>query len=171
MGTSGRRDVAKSPGPGVRAGTEDVLGRRVRPAAGGAQPTVSGVDVDDRLGDGDDVDVVGRGCEVVGSMVRHGDLAWLVELDTGAAAGRVSQLEPAHAGVAAVFLWADVRDVLVRDGRLPDADQPGPLPVRVRLMGTGAEPAERFGSGPDLDGGPHPGKVGHDLRDVGCLND
>src|SRR4051794_25448518 len=128
MGTSGRRDVAKGPGPGVPARAEDVLGRRVRPAAGGAQPTVSGVDVDDRLGDVDDVDIVGRGCEVVGSMVRDGNLARLVELDTDAAAGRVSQLKPAHVGVAAVLLWADVRHVLVGDGRLPNADQPRSLP-------------------------------------------
>ena len=45
---------------------------------------MGGVDVDDRLRDRDEVDIVGRGGEVRGAMVRDGDLAGLVELDADA---------------------------------------------------------------------------------------
>src|SRR3954447_23068279 len=142
IGTSGGRDVAESPRPGVPARAEDVFGGRVRPAARGAQTAMRRVDVDDGFRDVDDIDVMRRRREVVSSMVRDRDLAGLVEIDADAMAGRVAELEAPDVGVAAVLLRTDVRDVLIRDGRLPDPDEARPLPVGVGLMRTGTQPPE-----------------------------
>ncbi len=120
-------------------------------------------------GDRDDVDVVGRRGEVRGAMVRDGDLARLVELDADAgraAAVRPARLEPADVGVAAVLLRPDVRDVLVVDGRLPEPDQAAALAIRVRLVRTGAEPAQRLVAGAQLQHGADARQVVEGVRDL-----
>ena len=59
---------------------------------------MGGVDVDDRLRDRDEVDVVGRRGEVRGAMVRDGDLAGLVELDADAGRSRRPTRQPRASG-------------------------------------------------------------------------
>ena len=98
--------------------------------------------VADRL----ELDVVAGRVEVGGPEVRRRDLARRSEDDPQPVPGGVAELEPADVGVPAVLLRPDVAHGLVGDAALPAPEQPTALPVRVRLVGTRAEPGDAASS-------------------------
>jgi hypothetical protein len=95
-----------------------VDGRRVWTAACGAHSSVGGVQVDDGLCAWGELQVVGRVREIGGSKVRDADLPGPIEHQPQATATlrAIGEPEPAHIGVAALLLRADVWHVLVPDG-------------------------------------------------------
>ena len=65
-------------------------GRVSGPQLAVPEAAMGGIEMDDGLGDGHEVDVVGRRVEVGGPVVGHRDLAGLVEVDPEAGAGVVA---------------------------------------------------------------------------------
>ena len=159
----------QDPGPPVDAGSHEVRLERVRTAARRSHAAVGGVDGHDGLRTWPKLaDVEGR-VEVRGRVVQHGHLARPVEVDAHPVTCGVAQLEPAHVGVAAVLLWPHVGHELVGHRRLPAADAPAPLAVRVRLVRSRAEPGQRLEARSQLEHRPDPRQVGEDVRDHGSL--
>src|SRR5207248_373180 len=66
--------------------------------------------------------------------VQHRDLSRAIEVDAEAAQWSTPEFNPAHRGVSSVFLRADVRHVLVRNGGLPATDDTATAPVGIRLV-------------------------------------
>ena len=133
---------------------DQVLRQGVRTAARGPEAAMGDVQVDDRLGAGDEVDVVGRGPPGRGRAGGSPRPASAGRTSSRRLRpGAVAELEPADVGPAAVLLRPDVRHREVGHGRRPAAR------------------AARRASGPGSDScGPRPSQVasskpGHGLED------
>ncbi len=104
-------------------------------------------------------------------MMGHRYLSRSSEIDPDISPVLASQRQPSDVCAAAGFLWPDVGDVHVGDGRPPATDHRTPLPIGIALMRAPAEPLDGFVAAYEFEDCAHPREVIQPPGDRGLLSD